>query len=450
MFETLKVRAMRFETVARAGTVLLVACGLLAGSGCERKKADPVEKTEAQPVEEPKSEATPQEPKTVEERLALVAANCSVDTQTGVISRCKNNEKQTLVRDINTGKVPRAEVLPVLVASLSPAEGDDEQKQRSVVASKTLESAFRNSWGDKPEEVATKEVAKQLIEVVPKLPSRQAAQVVPSAVHAAMLTGQQPELYAMLDALPNVDLRAAGYSFVLRYGSLTELGKLKTLIQGPEEVVATSAVEALRRLPSPNDEQKKQVCELLQTLSNDTRPVVAGKVATQLVNCGSAAVDALLAQADAYLKKGDVPAPFVRAFDLMCLNRGGKVIGTEAQCKRQRTWLEAVVANNKVNVEARQAALLGLGLQFPDEATEKLANKHANDDKSELKSVAQRVVRNIVAKRERLKGNPHAAGPHAGAVASGAPASASAAPKPDTSGTTGKTRAPAASPATPQ
>ncbi len=313
----------------------------------------------------------------------------------------------------------------MLVGALSPADGNDEQKQRSVVASKTLESAFRNSWGEKPEQVATKESAKKLIDVLPKLPPRQATQVVPSVVHAAMLTGQQQELYAVLDALPSPELRASGYSFVLRYGAFTELPKLKALIQGQEEVVATSAVEALRRIPSPNDEQKKQVCDLLQSVASDPRPTVAGKVAAQLVNCGGAAVDALLTQAEAHLKKGEVPAAFVRAFDLLCLNRAGKVLGSEAQCKRERTWLEGVTANAKVNLEARQAALLGLGLQFPDDETEKLASKYANGDNAELKAVAQRVVRNVVAKRERT--SPHGAA-SAGVVSGTSPTAAAASP----------------------
>lgn len=415
-FRALAVKLGPSKATTRTGLGLVLACCVALGSGCERKpeKVEPADKGEAEEVSAAKVET----PQSIEERVAAVSANCSVDTQTGVISRCKNNEKQGLVRDINTGKLPRAEVLPVLVAALTPEEGNDEQKQRSIVASKTLESAFRNSWGDKPDQVVTKDIAKKLIEVLPKLPARQATQVIPSVVHAAMLTGQQQELYTMLDALPGVELRASGYAFVLRYGTLSELPKLKSLIQGQEEVVATSAVEALRRVPSPSEEQKQQICELLQSVSTDPRPVVAGKVAAQLVNCGGAAVDALLSHGETQLKKGDLPASFVRAFDLLCLSRGGKVIGTEAQCKKERSFLEAIVANTKLNAEARQAALLGLGLQFPDAETEKLATKYANSNNTDLKAVAQRVVRNVVAKRER-------ANPHAGVTAPGASAAAS-------------------------
>jgi hypothetical protein len=413
--------AFTVETVLRTGLALVLALGFTTGCECERK-TDPEEQAEEEEGASEAPAANAEASKSTAERLASVAANCSVDTQTGVISRCKNNEKQGLVRDINTNKLARSEAFPALVAALSPAEGNDEEKQISVVASKTLEAAFRNSWGDKPQQVATKEVAKQLIDVLPKLPARQATQVVPSAVHAAMLTGQQQELYAVLDALPSPDLRASGYSFVLRYGSLSELTKLKTLIQGSEEVVATSAVEALRRIPAPTEEQKQQVCELLQSLAADSRPSVAGKVAAQLVSCGGAAVDGLLTQAEAQLKNGQVPGAFVRAFDLLCLSRAGKVLGTEAQCKRERAWLEAVVANTKVNMEARQAALLGLGLQFPDDATEKLAKKYASSESAELKAVGERVARNVAAKRERT--NPHGTGtlPTASSGAASAPA----------------------------
>ena len=315
-----------------------------------------------------------------------------------MVSKCKGNEKQKLVRQLNSGKISRAEALPVLVRAVA-----DEDKKLSIAASKTLEGAFRNSFGDVNRENVDKADAKKLLNLVTTLPKRQASQVAPAAVHAAVLSGQTEELYKVLDAHPNKDLRASAYVYLMRYASLAELPKVKSLVAGEDPRVAASALESLRRMPGQTDEQKKEICDFVSPLVADSRSPVAAKAVSISTTCGGSYVDAALSEADKRLATGKLNAAFVRGFDQLCLDRRGKTFGTEAQCARERRWLETILAKKELANDARQFALLGLGLQFPDEKTAKLAEAHSKSDNKRLKSAAQRVSRSVASKMKRAQ-----------------------------------------------
>ncbi len=79
---------------ARTGVTVALLFGVAAGCECSRK-TDPVD-AEQDDDEAVTSSAKVEEPKSVEERLALVTANCSVDTQTGVISALQEQRKAGL------------------------------------------------------------------------------------------------------------------------------------------------------------------------------------------------------------------------------------------------------------------------------------------------------------------------------------------------------------------
>lgn len=399
-----------------AACLALFGFGLV---GCKRKppREQEVAKSEA-PAEDKPAAAVPSDP--IEAALYSVAQHCTFNEEHAVISKCENNEKQVVIRDFNTGKMSRTDAFPKLVEALSSSD-----RKRSIVASKLLESAFRNSFGTtKPEEV-NKDSAAKLLGLLRTLPERQVSQVAPAAVHAAMLTGQQADLYKTLDELPNKDARASAYVYLLRYGTLAELPKIQSLVQGDDERVAASAIEALRRMPGQKPEEQKQVCDFVRPLASDARAPVAGKATAQLVACGGEYLDAAIVAAQKLQKDVNLDAAIVRGFDQTCVMHRGQTLGTPEQCKKLRSVLEQFLADSKLNSDARQFALLGLGLQFPDEATAKLAEKYLNSDDKRLRSAAERVSRSVGAK---LK-SPPSAKPGAGAPATGRrPASQPATP----------------------
>lgn len=426
------MRAQFIESVgrplgARAARrlALAVTCWAAVGAfsgACSRKAAPkpaPDAVTAAVAVSEGK--VVPSDP--VEAAIFRIVEHCTFNEEHAVISKCDNNEKQTAIRDYNTGKLSRTEAFPKLIEALASPD-----RKRSVVASKLLESAFRNSFGTSKTEQVNKESATKLLGLLQTLPERQVSQVAPAAVHAAMLTGQQAELYKALDEHPSKDLRASAYVYLLRYGTLKELPKIQALVQGPDERVAASAIEALRRMPSQTPEDSKQVCDFVKPLAHDARGPVAGKATAQLVACGGEYLDTALTAAQKQQKEGVLAAAVVRGFDQTCIAHRGQSRGSDAQCARLRSFLEQVIPDAKQTVDARQFALLGLGLQFPDESTVKVAEKYVTAEDKRIKSAAERVVRSVGAK---LKGTPGASqGAHPKSVPHGAATARVPAPGP--------------------
>src|SRR5690606_17360537 len=113
-------------------------------------------------------------------------------------------------------------------------------------------------------------------------------------------------------------------------------------------------------------------------------------------------------------KAGALAAAVVRGFDQTCVSHRGKTQGSPAQCTRLRTLLEQTVADVKQTPDTRQFALLGLGLQFPDAATLKVAERYVSADDKRLKSAAERVTRSVSAKLKGGAGAPGAASANLG------------------------------------
>jgi hypothetical protein len=380
-------------------TLVAVACSALTLSACGRKSS-PSAGTE---TTAPSPTAAPVSSHPMDVAIQNIAENCAINEETAVIGQCSGGQKQTTIRELNMGKIPRIEAFEKLAAAVASPD-----KKRSIVGSKLLESTFRNSLGAAAGSEVSKEAAAQLIAQLAKLPDRQAMQVAPSAVHAAMLTGQQAALYKVLDEHPNRDLRVTAYVYLMRYGTLDELPKIQSLVAGPDERVAASAVESLRRMPGQKPEDQKRICEFVEPLAGDSRSVVAGKATAQLVTCAGEYLDVAIAAAEKAQKEATLGAAVVRGLDQACTVHRNKTAGTPEQCNKVRALLERVVDDTKVDVETRQFALLGLGLQFQDEPTLKLAKKYADAEDRRLRSASERVVRNLTAKLAKPNTAPNA------------------------------------------
>jgi hypothetical protein len=88
---------------------------------------------------------------------------------------------------------------------------------------------------------------------------------------------------------------------------------------------------------------------------------------------------------------GDV----VRSLDPICTASKGERTGTASQCARVRALLERVLNNKRQSEEARAAALLSLGVQFPDARTRALAERMARDPAARVSKTAARVTAGI-------------------------------------------------------
>lgn len=389
-------------------TLVAAACSALTLSACGRKSSS---NAGAEATTPSASTAAPVSSHPMDVAIQSIVDHCLINEENAVIGQCSGGQRQTTIRELNTGKISRPEAFLKLVAAVAATD-----KKRSVVGSKLLESTFRNSLGAGAGNEVSKEAAAELIGQLAKLPDRQAMQVAPSAVHAAMLTGQQAALYKVLDEHPNRDLRVTAYVYLMRYGTLNELPKIQGLVEGSDERVAASAVESLRRMPGQKAEDKTRICDFVKPLARDSRSAVAGKATAQLVTCAGEYLDEAIAAAGKAHKEATLGAAVIRGLDQACTLHRNKTAGTPEQCNKVRSLLEQVLDDTKLDADVRQFALLGLGLQFQDEATLKLAKKYAEAEDRRLRSASERVVRNLTAKL--AKSTPSKSGPtqpHAGA-----------------------------------
>ena len=378
---------IRGRWVLGVGTALLVVLG-----ACSREKAAPKQELAQSAVT---ASAVTNSP--VMQRLAAIAEHCRVNLRHSIISNCKNGEKQSLIRDYNTGKLSRLESLPVLVTAL---EGSDEKLR--VAASKTLEGAFRNNLGKVAAGDVPKALARRLVNLVPKLDARQALQVVPAVVHSAVLANETPSLFEMLDQ-QEASLRAAAYVHLMRYGDAALLRKVESLVKEQDEKVAASAIEALRRMSNRDEAEQQRVCELVRPWVEDERGMVAGKAATISVMCGGEQAGAVVDEVEKRYGEKRLPGLLLRGMDQLCLNRRGARYGSPEQCERARSLLERVLNDSSQGDDTRTFALLSLGLQFPDERTEQLANKYTKNSSRRLATSAKRVAKSVEVRRERVR-----------------------------------------------
>ncbi len=381
---------IRGQWVLGVGAALLVVLG-----ACSRKKpasteTAPAESAVTAPVVDPAASA-------VMERLSAIAEHCRVNLRHAIVSNCENDEKQSLLRDYNTGKLSRLETLPALVTAL---EGNDEKLR--VAASKTLEGAFRNNLGKVTVGDVPKPLAQRLVSLVPKLEQRQALQVVPAVVHSAVLANEAPSLFEMLDQQDEA-LRAAAYVHLMRYGDVSLLPKVERLVKEEGERVAASAIEALRRMSNRDAEEQNRVCAVVRPWLADERPMVAGKAATLSVMCGGEQAGSVVDEVEKRYREKRLSGLLVRGLDQLCLDRRGVKYGSPEQCERARILLERILNDASQSEDTRTFALLSLGVQFPDERTERLANKYAKDSSRRLATSAQRVAKSVEMRRQRAK-----------------------------------------------
>jgi hypothetical protein len=359
------------------GAVLLVACSRAPAPSAEQSASSAQTATVS---------AEPVDPTTAQ--LRAIVEGCQVDVKQGVISACKADERQLLVRQINSGVIDRLAALNVLVGAL---EGNDPPLQ--AAAAKILEGTYRSSLGKlgRPGQIPP-ELSKRLLTAVLKLEGAKATQAVPAAVHAAIVTEQSAMLLKALEEHPNTDVRAAAYVHLLRYGGVQLLPEIERLAQAENPQVAAAAVEALRRMPNQTPTDQTRVCELAQSLAKDKRAPVVAKAVTILATCKGTYLDAAVAVIHSWARSGQLTNTLVRSLDQTCVERKGERYGTSAQCARLRAELEQIAKDKKQDLAARSIALLSIGLQFPDARTRALCKKFTQDPSPRLAAAAERVL----------------------------------------------------------
>lgn len=319
-------------------------------------------------------------------RLEAIVESCNIEPATGVVTQCSGDEYRQLLGDVQHGRVSRTQLLVALDRALPP-EAQDPPARVNLLC-KLLEATSRSTLdGVAPNPTLTK----SLLGKITRLSEPKARQVLPAVVHLSLLSELDEHLYAALDGLPNVELRALGYSFLHKYGSGRELPKLQTLIGAGSEPLIEAAVDSLRRIATIAEGDRAQLCNLLLQRVEGLGQTAANSVLTYLVSCPSPQVDRLLDRLETNGRSRRLQPETIRALDALCLTRQAGPRGTQGQCTRWRKVLERTVGDEAAQKPARQAALLSLGLAFRDQRTQTLASRLARSQ-GPLAATAQRVL----------------------------------------------------------
>ncbi|HTM46591.1 MAG TPA: hypothetical protein VL137_16650 [Polyangiaceae bacterium] len=325
--------------------------------------------------------------------IKQLAAACEVAVPASGL-KCNAGEQRPVVAEL-AREESHVEALKTLTSALT-----DSDKKIETVAANLLHLAFRSSLGNnaKAGDVPPA-VAKDLIDVVAKLPKPQASQALPAAVHAAMLSGQQEALYKMLEARSADKLSAVAYRYLMTHGRLGAFDKVKAAVASDQLDDALSAAASPASMRNWTDDESKQICDWASELLGDTRVGIATRAGTLLGHCSGDYVDKLLAKGEELLKAGNMNQAQVTPFRDVCSAPRRNGLGTtgpkvtDEQCARNRKFLEKVLATPAVDGRTKAMTLSAITYQWPDDQTKRLLQKFEKNSDKELAKHASDMLR---------------------------------------------------------
>lgn len=377
---------------------LLVTLLLGFGQGCKRTSQAPAPAASA-------SAAPDQVPPNVDAdlwaQLANTAKTCKVDDQRGTVT-CTQGEQRKLIAEFSSNQRSRTKSLPTFTAALS-----SKTPALQTVGANLLYTAFRTNFGPdvKSGDVSAKD-ANELLAATVALPKAQTRQALPAAVHAAMLANQSEPLYAALDKLGDVPLRAVAVRNLMTYGRLDALKKVQELAKDDKANLAAAALESPQNMLNWTEAEQAQICPWAMELLADTRPLIAAKAAALIGSCSGEFIDKLLDSGERALADKKFSSTELSGYrDLCAPNRRGRPsAASEQQCVRSRKLLEKVTENKAVEAQTRGMALGSLAHQWPDEKTMQLAKRLEKSPDKSLAESARRTAQRLAQRKASAAG----------------------------------------------
>jgi hypothetical protein len=388
-------------------TKTLLTSTLLAGSlsvgllstGCKCNSEKKVEKPA--PSEEP---SEPKLPAAVDAdlfgALKKAAAECKATPGQDRID-CNGGDKNAIVLSFNRNERDRVQSLPTFSYALSL-----QDPKLDALAASVLYASFRNDFGPsaKKKEVSPA-LAKELLAATLRLPSALAMQAMPAAAHAAMLSGQEKDLYQALSDDLSIQVKTMAYRYLMVYGRLAAFDKIQELGKSPAAAVVLAAIESPRNMSDWKPEDQAAICPWAEAFLNDARPAVAGNAAAVLSNCSGEQLDHLLTQIDRVIKEKQFTFVHATALRDICgKERAKRSSGaTDKQCEKVRSLQEKVATDSAVPSRVRAMSLSTLAYTWADEKSLALAKKLEKDGEADVARAAEQIVTRLSPQLGRQK-----------------------------------------------
>lgn len=278
--------------------------------------------------------------------LKAIVAGCEIEMRYGWSKNCKAGEKDKFLK-LMEGKLKTDEGRVAALGTLATALHSADQKLQAVAADRLYDN-FRDfgHFGSKPQ-LMTPALADKLISGVAKVKGYVAFYAARSTAHAAVISGKTAELYKMVEAHSEENVRYEAFRNMMQYGRLKVLPKLKELVASADQKAQVAASYAPISMYNWTDAEKKEICPWGKTLLQHKNETVAQNAASFLgMRCGGEYIDAVLDEADRRAKEGNLKPPFSYALTHSTFScesfLGSKPQGNPEQCKRREALKQKV------------------------------------------------------------------------------------------------------------
>jgi hypothetical protein len=243
------------------------------------------------------------------------------------------------------------------------------------------------------------ETAARLMDGLTKLEGMIAMYATRTAVHAAVLTGQEQRLYAVLDAHAEKQVRTEGYTWVMQYARMKAFPKIQALASGGDADLLRVALIAPRNMPKWTPEERAQICpwgEGFLTAENLTTANWAGWL---MVSCKGEYLDKLLADGQKRLAAGQFKQPYSQIFREPCFSfmpmPGAATAGEAEQCDRVYAFLEKVANDESVESSVRGLSLWNIYYQRRDQKSLDLMRQYETHADPEISKRAKDAIQSL-------------------------------------------------------
>jgi len=268
--------------------------------------------------------------------LKNLATKCKLDKRYAFLKDCDADKKKVGDMVRSRGRVPTLGTVSVAL--------NDKDENLKTVAVWALYSHYKDymkQFTNNPKALS-KGIVTNLIKGVANHKGYAAMYGARTAVHAAMITGRDKELYAMLKAHPQDSVRSESYGYLMTFGRLKAFPKIKEIASGGDKRLKRTALYAPQNMYKYTDAEKKEVCEWAKgflTDSDEYLAIRAGGILNRI--CKGEYIDLVLNEVEKRDKAGTLKSPYYWlvsgfAYRFSCKGfLGSKPAGTPEQCARR-------------------------------------------------------------------------------------------------------------------
>lgn len=372
--------------LVRLSLAVTVALGLtLAVGGCkkEQKPADTADKAPPpKKVEKPKTGLEAGNPVLVE-AVKTVMEKCEV-SDFGYLrpNKCKDNADKELRKTEKEVGVKES------VMTYCLALTDENHLIQALAAAQMNLLAYSRAMRENADEKILKCLIKVLTETKK---ARVARPVARTATYVATALKKHEQIIKVLEDSELREVKAAGYGAMWANGRMDVFETLAKKIKEDKDVtIRVASINSFREGGRLNDEEKKQVCALIEPLMTDEELRVAGAAATRIANSCPEMRDKVLVAAEAMVKKGKFDTGYVSAVGSVHGFFGNKA--TNAQKRRIVTILTKVLKDAKQTDLTRSSALRKIAW-VDKKIGQRLAKRYSKSDSTFIRRASEWILK---------------------------------------------------------